>query len=79
MTYGDVACAAGSPGAARAVGSLMKTNRNPSVPCHRVVCADGFPGAYNRGADRKARLLREEGVVFIGGKIDMVRSRYAQV
>lgn len=62
MTYGEVAAAAGSPGAARAVGSIMKRNYDPEIPCHRVVRADGL-GHYNRGETRKRALLVEEGAI----------------
>lgn len=62
MTYGQVANAVGHPGAARAVGMVMKHNYDPSVPCHRVVRSDGTIGDYNRGgAKRKRMLLEEEG------------------
>lgn len=62
-SYGEVARAAGYPGAARAVGSVMKHNVDPSVPCHRVIRADGSPGDYNRGGEEAKRsLLRAEGV-----------------
>lgn len=64
MTYGQVAYAAGSRGAARAVGMVMKNNYDPSVPCHRVVRADGKVGDYNRGGkERKEQLLKEEGAI----------------
>lgn len=60
-TYGQVAELAGFPGAARAVGSLMRANHDPNIPCHRVIRGDGRPGEYNRGGERvKARLLRDE-------------------
>ncbi len=63
MSYGEVAKAAGSPGAARAVGTIMANNYDDSVPCHRVICADGSPGQYNRGGTKKKlALLRKEGV-----------------
>ena len=62
MSYGEVAKQAGHPGAARAVGSLMKQNHDDSVPCHRVVRADGRAGRYNRGDANKIKLLRSEGV-----------------
>jgi O-6-methylguanine DNA methyltransferase len=63
MTYGEVAAYAGSPGAARAVGNVMKHNFDPSVPCHRVVRSDGKVGEYNRGGpEKKAELLHREGV-----------------
>jgi len=61
MSYGEVAKHAGFPGAARAVGSLMKNNHDKGVPCHRVICADGAVGQYNNGGERaKAALLRKE-------------------
>ncbi len=62
-TYGEVAAAIGHPGAARAVGTVMRDNYDPTVPCHRVVCAGGKIGQYNRGGPEKKRaLLRAEGV-----------------
>lgn len=60
-TYGEVAHAVGHPGAARAVGTVMKNNYDPTVPCHRVIRSDGKIGDYNRGGrERKRALLREE-------------------
>lgn len=62
-TYGEVAAAIGHPGAARAVGTIMRDNYDPTVPCHRVIRADGKIGEYNRGGPEKKRaLLRAEGV-----------------
>lgn len=64
LTYGQVASAAGHRGAARAVGMVMKNNYDATVPCHRVVRADGKVGDYNRGGkERKEALLREEGAL----------------
>ncbi len=65
-TYGEVAAAVGHPGAARAVGSVMKGNFDPTVPCHRVVRSDGTLGDYNRGGSEKKRTLLE--VEGYGGK-----------
>jgi len=65
MTYGELALAAGSPRAARAVGSVMRTNRVPLiVPCHRVVASGGGMGGYSagEGVRMKLRLLELEGV-----------------
>lgn len=59
LTYGEVAERAGSPGAARAVGSVMKRNFDPAVPCHRVIRSDGRPGGYNRGGEERKRKLLE--------------------
>ena len=59
-----VAERAGYPGAARAVGTVMKNNYDPTVPCHRVVRSDGRAGAYNRGGEEaKKELLRAEGAL----------------
>lgn len=61
LTYGQVAEIAGSKGAARAVGTIMKNNYDDTVPCHRVTKADGTVGGYNRGGqERKRKLLEEE-------------------
>jgi len=62
-SYGEVAAAAGSPGAARAVGQVMRTNRMPLiVPCHRVVAAGGKLGGFSapQGLVMKRRLLELE-------------------
>ncbi len=56
-SYGEVAEAAGRPGAARAVGTILKNNYDPTVPCHRVILASGKLGAYNRGGPSKKRVL----------------------
>ena len=62
MTYAEVARRAGSPDAVRAVGSIMKMNYDPAVPCHRVIRSDGTVGEYNRGGARaKLALLIAEG------------------
>ena len=63
-SYGEVATIIGHPGAARAVGTLMKNNYDKGVPCHRVIKADGSVGAYNRGGrERKMQLLKQEGAI----------------
>lgn len=57
-TYADVAGAAGSPRAVRAVGTACATNPLPVVvPCHRVVRSDGSLGQYAGGVAIKAALL----------------------
>jgi methylated-DNA-[protein]-cysteine S-methyltransferase len=62
MTYKEVAQAAGSPRAFRAVGNILNKNYNPKILCHRVIRADGTLGGYNRGVDKKGFLLKKEGV-----------------
>ena len=65
MTYGQVAMAAGRPGAARAVGNVMAHNDDKTVPCHRIIRADGKLGGYNRlQGPSKAELLKREGAVW---------------
>lgn len=61
-TYGELARQVGSAGAARAVGSVMASNRFPLVvPCHRVV-ASGSLGGFSapNGLAMKRRLLALE-------------------
>ena len=60
MTYMQVARAVGSPPAFRAVGNVLNKNYDPAIPCHRVVRSDGTTGGYNRGARKKAEILKEE-------------------
>lgn len=60
MTYKEVARAAGSPRAFRAVGNILNTNYDEAIPCHRIVRSDGKTGGYNRGAERKAELIKSE-------------------
>lgn len=62
-TYGDVAAAAGRPGAARAVGTIMRERGGPHLPCHRVVAAGGRLGGFGGNAELKRALLRAEGIV----------------
>ena len=62
MSYKKVAKFAGSPRAWRAVGNILNKNRNPEVPCHRVIRSDGKIGGYRGGQKRKITLLKKEGV-----------------
>lgn len=63
-SYGWLARAVGSPGAARAVGTSMAHNPIPVlIPCHRVVRSDYHIGEYGCGGPTKKReLLAYEGV-----------------
>lgn len=62
LSYSEVARLAGSPRASRAVGSIMKKNKDLSVPCHRVIKSNGSFGRYSglRG-NSKSSVLRSEG------------------
>ena len=55
-TYGDVAEAAGRPGAARAVGNIMRHCRQRDVP------AAGKLGGFGGNLELKRALLRAEGL-----------------
>jgi methylated-DNA-[protein]-cysteine S-methyltransferase len=63
LTYGRLAALAGSPGAYRAVGNCLASNKIPLIiPCHRVVAAGGRIGSYSAcgGVKMKKRLLALE-------------------
>lgn len=61
-SYGELAARAGSPKAARAVGTVMRQNRLPLiVPCHRVVGSTGLGGySASNGVTTKQLLLAME-------------------
>ena len=60
-SYEEVARRVGRPGAARAVARACASNPVALlIPCHRVVRANGTPGGYRWGADRKKTLLANE-------------------
>jgi methylated-DNA-[protein]-cysteine S-methyltransferase len=64
LTYKQVAIKAGNPNASRVVGSIMRKNYDPKIPCHRVVRSDGTIGEYNRGGSaEKTHKLRAEGAI----------------
>lgn len=60
LSYGEVARKAGRPRAWRVVGNILAKNRNPRIPCHRVIRSDGRIGGYNRGIEKKISLLKKE-------------------
>ena len=63
FTYKEVAKRAGNINASRAVGSILKKNYNPEIPCHRVIRSDGLIGEYNRGRGLKIKKLKMEGAI----------------
>ncbi len=77
-TYGDIAKASGvnSP---RLVGSCLHLNpHQESVPCHRVVNAQGkmAPTFAFGGAQEQKKYLVQEGVAFQGDQVDLSVSRH---
>lgn len=67
VTYGEVADEAGFPGAARAVGNLVRST--PGLPWWRVVARSGrlAPGCEQR----QAEFLRSEGVAITNGRVNL--------
>ncbi len=73
-TYGQVALLAGNEKMARAVGNALHKNPEPGIiPCHRVVDSKGnLAGAFAfGGANIQAKLLEDEGVNVVDGKVDL--------
>jgi methylated-DNA-protein-cysteine methyltransferase related protein len=66
LTYGEVAREAGRPGAARAVGAVLRRHGS-EVPWWRVVAADGRLAP--RVAAEQERRLAAEGVRAHGGRV----------
>ena len=65
-TYGWIARRISKPAAARAVGRALGMNPfSPTVPCHRVVGADGTMTGFSApgGVKAKRRLLKKEGAI----------------
>lgn len=65
-TYTELAVTVGRPGSARAVGGAV--GRNPLllvVPCHRVTGGGLRLTGYAAGIERKAWLLRHEGLLLL--------------
>ena len=63
--YGEIATEAGFPGAARAVGNLLRTV--PGLPWWRVVNAAGRLAPGNE--QEQAQRLRAEGVIVVNGRV----------
>ena len=77
-TYGDIAALAGSPRAWRAVGTIMRENRDPAMPCHRVIASGGSLGGYGGNLQLKRELLRAEGIELRGSTVrDFDARRFA--
>jgi len=67
LSYQEVARRSGNKKAARAVGNILNKyyrdcveNKKPTIPCHRVICADGKIGGYILGKNKKKDLLKKE-------------------
>jgi methylated-DNA-protein-cysteine methyltransferase-like protein len=74
-TYGDIAYAAGYPGAARQVAWALHSSQG--LPWHRIIGAEGkvlLPG--EAGFEQRMR-LQAEGVQFHGLRVDMAAHHYS--
>jgi O-6-methylguanine DNA methyltransferase len=60
LSYKKVAEFSGSPKAYRAVGNILNKNYDSKIPCHRVIKSDGEIGGYNRGEEKKRKILEKE-------------------
>jgi len=79
VTYGQVALLAGRPGAARAVGAVLRGLREAdgAVPWQRVVNATGGLSTYKVGhGELQAALLRSEGTALIRGRVPLRRHQW---
>lgn len=76
LTYGQVARLLGTPRGARAVGWALRAlpDRARAVPWHRVVGAGGrISFREGPGPELQRRRLRQEGVRFGAGRVDLAR------
>ncbi len=73
ITYKRLAELAGNRKAARAVGSLMRKNKDPGkIPCYKVVKSSGEIGRYSAkgGVNKKIELLKKDGIKIKNGRIE---------
>jgi len=68
VTYGEVAAEAGYPGAARAVGTILR--RSEGLPWWRVVGSGGR--IRTPDPQRQIRLLTDEGVLVVANRVASV-------
>ncbi|MBO6004997.1 MAG: methylated-DNA--[protein]-cysteine S-methyltransferase [Verrucomicrobia bacterium] len=66
MTYGEIARRLDCKSAQAVGGAVGHNSISLIIPCHRVVGAGGSLTGYAGGIERKARLLRMEGVDMSG-------------
>ncbi len=74
ITYGQIATILGNRYFARRVGRALHNNPYKGiVPCHRVVFSDGSLASSFAfgGKDMQKAMLKQEGVSFVGDKVDI--------
>jgi alkylated DNA nucleotide flippase Atl1 len=72
-TYGDIAARAGSR-SPRLAGRVLAELSDETTPWHRIVRADGTSAPAVRS--EQSRLLADEGVPVVDGRIDLRRYRW---
>ena len=78
MTYKSVGKAVGNLNP-RVVGNILHQNPDSStVPCHRVIRSDGkIASNYAFGGENEQReKLKQEGVIFFRGKVNLSHSQF---
>ncbi len=54
----------------RAVGKILGSNPDaPEVPCHRVIKSNGEVGGYAFGVENKIKILQQEGINIVNGRV----------
>lgn len=72
-TYGDIAARAGTP-SPRLVGRVLAELSDEGTPWYRILRANGTPAPHLLA--EQCALLRAEGVVTVGGRVDLRRYRW---
>ena len=73
-TYGQIAKLSGHPKNSRLVGTALKnSNYFGTYPCHRVV---GHDGQTVKGWTEQTINLKQEGVTFKNGKVDLKKHKW---
>ena len=71
-SYGTIAALSGFPRQGRLAGyALHNLPGGSGIPWHRVINARGKISLPGKRGEEQGRLLREEGIVFTRGRIDM--------
>ncbi len=80
-TYGQISLLAGYARRARHVGNVLASlPPGNDLPWHRVINAQGRVSPRGGGSVRRQeRLLRQEGVQFKGGQVNLARYRWEPV
>jgi len=67
-SYKEIARLIGNPKSYRVVANILAKNKNPKIPCHRVIKSDytigGYMGSY-KNSWKKLALLLKEGVIAV--------------